>query len=82
MARPKGSKNKATAEMRAVVSQFVEQNSAKMQGWIDKIEQDDGPLEAFKRIEALMEYCIPKLARQEHVGDKDAPIAHVVKWSE
>ena len=78
--RPKGSKNKVSGEMRLVVADFVERNSEKMQGWLDRIETDEGPLEAFKRIEALMEYCIPKLARSEHTGKDGADMKMVVSW--
>jgi hypothetical protein len=80
--RPTGSKNKATQEMRMVVADFIERNSNKMQGWLEQIEIDDGPLEAFKRIEALLEYSIPKLARTEHTGDKENPVSFTVKWGE
>lgn len=82
MARPKGSTNKANQELRLVVAGFVEQNSVKFQKWLDDIQRDEGSLEAFKRVEALLEYCLPKLARSEHIGDKEKPIQHVVKWSE
>lgn len=71
--RPKGLPNKVTAELRQAVTDFVVSNQNKFQGWIVRIEEEDGPLEAFKRIEALLEYCVPKLNRTEHVGkDGDA----------
>lgn len=65
MARPPGSKNKAGDELRITVKEFVEANSHKFQKWLDDIQIDHGSLEAFKRIEALLEFCIPKLARSE-----------------
>lgn len=65
MSRPKGSKDKATKELRLVIAGLVDANSDKFQGWLDSIEKDCGPLEAFKRIESLLEFCIPKLARAE-----------------
>lgn len=65
MARTKGSKNKANAELRFVIAGLVDANSHKFQKWLDNIEVDHGPLEAFKRVEALLEFCIPKLARSE-----------------
>jgi hypothetical protein len=75
MGRKVGSQNKANQELRLVVAKLVDDNSQKFQGWLDMIEQDHGPLEAFKRIEALLEFCIPKLARTELAGDKKNPVA-------
>lgn len=63
--RPKGSENKSTSLLKETVAKFVEDNSLKFAGWLDKIEQDEGPLEAFKRVEALLEFALPKLARTE-----------------
>lgn len=64
--RPKGVPNKATTELKETVAKFVSDNSQKFQNWLDNIEQEDGALEAFKRVEALLEYCLPKQARTEH----------------
>ncbi len=61
--RPKGSENKSTTELKQTVANFVANNAEKFAGWLDKIEQDNGPLEAFKRVEALLEYALPKQAR-------------------
>jgi hypothetical protein len=42
--------------------------------WIDDIEREHGPKEAFRCLMDLMEYSIPKLARTEHVGDGGGPV--------
>ena len=63
--RPKGSENKSTTELKQTVANFVASNATKFAGWLDKIEADNGPLEAFKRVEALLEYALPKQARVE-----------------
>lgn len=78
--RPKGSENKSTSLLKETVAKFVEDNSQKFAGWLDKIEHEEGPLEAFKRVEALLEYALPKLARTESkiVGPDDGPLQHQI----
>lgn len=79
--RPKGSENRATSELKQTVAKFVEDNSQKFSMWLDKIEQMEGPLEAFKRVEALLEYALPKLARVENqpLGADGKPTDSVTK---
>ena len=38
------------------------------------------PLKAFEMLQTVMEYHVPKLARQEIVGDAKAPIKYVISW--
>ncbi len=80
MARPKGSTSKADSELKLVVAAFVEANAPKFQTWLDDIHKDEGALEAFKRVEALLEFCIPKLARHEETGADGGPVKHVYTW--
>lgn len=77
--RPVGSKDKAKMELKRVVAQFVEDNSVKFQGWLDDIQESDGSLEAFKRVEALLEYCLPKLARSEITGKDGETLSVTIK---
>lgn len=80
--RPKGSENKVTTELRTTIKNFVELNSTRLQGWLDTIEQENGALEAFKRIEAVLEYVQPKLARTEHAGHDGGAVKHEVSLPE
>lgn len=79
--RVAGVANKATSQAREAIAGFVEGNVDRLNGWLDRIGEDD-PDAAFKAFMSVVEYHIPKLARSEHVGDKDSPIAHTVKWGE
>ena len=40
-----------------------------------------GPKTAFDCFMAVAEYHVPKLARQEHVGDAAAPIKIEIEWA-
>lgn len=83
MARQKGSKNRVTSELREVVTQFLDQNLDKMQKWLDQIEEQEGPLEAFKRLEAILEYSIPKLQRTEVTGkDGGALNINIIRYAD
>ena len=72
--RQKGTPNKATKKARQAVSDIVEGNAHRIQGWIDHIERDEGPLEAYKAFMQLMEYHVPKLSRAEVTGENGAPL--------
>lgn len=63
--RPAGVPNKNTGRIREAVAELMEIAAPKLTGWLDKIEQEHGALEAFKRVEALLEYTMPKLQRGE-----------------
>lgn len=65
MARPKGSVNKATANAREAIARLVDANADRMQGWLDQIAEDQGPMAAWKCMTDVIEYHIPKLARTE-----------------
>lgn len=68
--RPVGVPNKATSAARESIARFVDGNVERLQGWLDEIANDPkhGPLVAFKCVQEVMEYHIPKLARTEHTG--------------
>ena len=92
MGRPAGVPNKATALAREAIAQFVDGNSHKMQEWLEQVAngvQDEttgkwivfpNPEKAFAMLQSVVEYHVPKLARQELVGDESKPIRHVVTW--
>lgn len=96
----KGIPNKATADARAAIARFVDDNASRMQGWLDTIANGvplmrDGqqardeqgnllwvtppnPTKAFDMVQSVVEYHVPKLARQEHTGpDGKALTVHI-----
>ncbi|MDR3448170.1 MAG: hypothetical protein P4M15_00195 [Alphaproteobacteria bacterium] len=72
--RPKGVPNKVTNDLRETVVKFVNENSHKFQSWLDDIQAEHGSLEAFKRVEALLEYAMPKHQRIEVSGTNGLPM--------
>ena len=91
--RPPGTPNKATADARQAIAQFVDGNAHRLTEWLDKVaegvkvvEQDEdgnpvekyvvppNPAKAFDMFQSVVEYHIPKLARQELVGDPNKPL--------
>ena len=80
--RPKGVPNKSTTKAREAIAAFVDGNAHMLQEWLEQIAMDEkyGPKTAFDCFMAVAEYHVPKLARQEHVGDASAPIKYVIQW--
>lgn len=68
MGRRKGVPNKATASAREAIAAFVEKNTPKLDRWLDKIEREQGAAAAFRCVQDLLEYHVPKLARTELTG--------------
>ena len=72
--RPKGSPNRATADVRAAIATFAEGNAHKLQEWLDSIAEGSGgnrpdPAKAADLYLRAIEYHIPKLARTEVTGN-------------
>ena len=65
--RPRGAVGKATSTAREAIALFVEGNSDRLTTWLDAIAADN-PKDAFTAFMSVVEYHIPKLARQELVG--------------
>jgi hypothetical protein len=90
--RPAGSPNKSTSLAREAIARFVDGNTDKMQGWLESVAegiQDEetgkwlvppNPEKAFAMLQSVVEYHVPKLARQELVGDDKAPVKIQVSW--
>lgn len=77
--RPKGSPNRATADVRAAIAVFAEGNAHKLQEWLDRVaEGSDGvrpdPAKAADLYLRAIEYHIPKLARTEVTGQDGGPV--------
>jgi hypothetical protein len=90
--RVAGTPNKATATAREAIARFVDGNTDKMQGWLEQVangvyDEAEGkylvfpnPEKAFQMLQSVVEYHVPKLARQELVGDEKAPVKIQVSW--
>ena len=90
--RPAGSPNKSTASAREAIARFVDGNTDKMQDWLEQVangvyDETTGkwivfpnPEKAFSMLQSVVEYHVPKLARQEVVGDDKAPVKIQVSW--
>ena len=72
--RPVGVPNRSTALAREAIAKLVEDNAPKMQAWLTSIEKEHGPLVAWKCVQDVMEYHLPKLARTEVTGEGGGPI--------
>lgn len=77
--RPAGSPNKSTAAAREAIAAFVDNNTPRLQEWLEKVadgvQDAEGkyivrpdPEKAFTMVKELIEYHVPKLSRQEVSG--------------
>jgi len=71
----KGRPNKSTAAAREAIAVFVDGNVERLQEWLDRIAEENGPLAAFRCFTDLLEYHVPKLARTELTGNAQAPLS-------
>ena len=72
--KPKGATNHTTRIAREAIARLVDGNVPKMQEWLEQIAETEGPLVAWKCLNDVLEYHIPKLARTEHVGEGGGPV--------
>lgn len=77
--RKPGSKNRATKEIREAYQKLTEDNLENMSIWLSQIAGDD-PAKAMDLMLRLSEYIIPKLARQEMVGNEGQDLFKNVKF--
>ena len=82
--REMGTPNKATGIARIAFANFVDNNSDKLQQWLDEIATNDkhGPKVAFDCLMQVAEFHVPKLSRVEQVGDTTATVTHIYKWQD
>ena len=66
--------NVATTNAREAIALFIEENTPRLQGWLDAIAEQKGPDVAFRCVMDLLEYHIPKLARTELTGKEGGDI--------
>jgi len=71
--RRKGSKNKATAELRAVVKQLTEGLAPEVEKWIKRGAKRN-PIAAANLVVTLLEFAVPKLQRTELTGANGEPV--------
>lgn len=84
MARPLGSANKSTEQVRRAVAELLTLSAPKMVGWLQLVADGDeekgvkaDPGKAIDLVLKAAEYHIPKLARTEHSGLDGEPIVTV-----
>lgn len=89
--RAPGTPNKVTADARAAIAAFVDHNAPKLQEWLEAVANGDAendikpnPTKAFELFQSVIEYHIPKLARQDVTlkGDPNAPVQLVLNGSD
>jgi hypothetical protein len=72
--------NKSTQAAREAIARFVDGNADRLQGWLDQIAEEKGPQAAFDCFSTLLEYHVPKLARQEITGQDNGPVKVQIGW--
>ena len=80
--RVAGVPNRSTANAREAIAAFVEQQTPRLGHLLVRIEAEEGPLAAFRCIQDLVEYHVPKLARTEVTGADGGPQVVRYEWSE
>ena len=87
--RVAGTPNKVTQEFRDTVRKLLDDNQQNVGKWLQAVAEGDplnevkpDPGKALDLMAKLAEFAAPKLARTEVVGDKEAPVQHVVKWQD
>ncbi len=71
--RPVGASNKETKRIRIALEKLLDDNADNMHEWLAAIAKES-PKDAMTILMGLMEYSIPKLARQEVVGTDGAEL--------
>lgn len=71
MARPKGSLNKATKDVRAAIALIAQGNVANVEKWLKQVED---PAKRVSLFLDMCEYHIPKLQRMELTGEGGGPL--------
>ena len=75
--RKPGVPNKSTTELKEAIATFTSNNADKIDKWINEVED---PAKRLALYFQALEYTMPKLARQEVVGDEQKPVRMVVSW--
>ena len=81
-ARPVGAKAKSTMKAKEMIASFIDGNAARLNQWLEEVYAQDGPRAAFMCFSDLIEYHVPKLARNEVTGPDEGPVELVISWQE
>lgn len=68
----------AVTRMRWAMTQLIEDNAEKVQGWIDTVALVNGPKDALDIYIKLLEFAVPKLSRAE-VSVEDGGKTHTAQ---
>lgn len=60
---------------------FMDGNVGRLQGWLDKIERQKGPLAAFNAYVSLLEFHLPKRQRID-CFDAANPVPISLRWAD
>ena len=77
-----GKPNKSTANAREAIAAFVEAQTPRLQQLLERIEAEEGPLAAFRCVQDLLEYHVPKLQRTEITGADGGPQVVRYEWND
>ena len=82
LGRVKGTPNKATAQAREAIADFVDGNAHRLTGWLDQVAETN-PERAFQLFQSVIEYHVPKLARTDNTvtGADGGAIVHRIEVS-
>jgi hypothetical protein len=61
----RGRPNKATQSARELFQALVDGNAHRIQGWLDAVEEEQGPALALKLFIEVADFCVPRLSRAE-----------------
>jgi hypothetical protein len=75
----KGRPNRTTANARDAIAAFVDAQAPRLGELLNKIEAKDGPAAAWKCIQDVIEYHVPKLQRTEITGKDGGPVSTEVR---
>lgn len=76
--RVKGTPNKVTQKARETIGLLVENYIDQLQEWLDVVSAKD-PAKALELYLRTLEFCLPKLARKEHLVKEEENLTVVVK---
>ncbi len=65
--------SKTTLDARQAIAAFVDGNAHRLTGWLDQVAAEN-PEKAFQLFQSVVEYHVPKLARQEVSGPDGSAI--------
>jgi len=70
---------KVTLKGREALAAVIDANATRLQGWLDAIEQQEGPSAAFRAYASIIEFGVPKMARNE-LASEHGPMEVRVSW--